>query len=212
MPTIVVPFSGPGGKQRLAPLAGDDRAAVATAMLGDVLAACAEVGRVRVVAPEEAHADVAEAAAGIPRESAPELVADPGHGQGQAVEAALAGVLEGPVLIVNADLPCATARDLYALLGALPEHGVALAEARDGTTNAIALASSSLFQPLYGPGSAARFRSLADDDRDPEGGPVPIPNLVDDVDTVEDLRRLGSRLGPRTRAVLARLGRHGAAA
>jgi len=201
MPTIVVPFRGPAGKQRLAPLDAGARATVAAAMLGDVLAACLEVGRATVVvAPEQAHADVAAAAA------APvTLVPDPGRGQGAAVEAALATVAAGPVLVVNADLPCVTARDLYALLGALPDGGVVPAEARDGTTNALALASPALFEPLYGPGSAARFRALGVSADATATADVRIPNLVDDVDTLDDLRRLAPRLGPRTGRALANL-------
>jgi 2-phospho-L-lactate guanylyltransferase len=216
MPTIVVPFRGPAGKQRLAPLTPSVRATVATAMLGDVLAACAEVGETLVVAPQEAHPAVADAAAGLRIE----LVRDPGGGQGPAVKAALASVPDGRVLVVNADLPCVTARDLYALLGALADTAVVPAEARDGTTNALALASPALFEPLYGPGSAARFRALATGVRtgDAQGmqpltaGSVRIPNLVDDVDTLDDLRRLSSRLGPRTRRALADLRLEGAAA
>jgi 2-phospho-L-lactate guanylyltransferase len=197
MATIVVPFRGPGGKQRLAPLSDAARAAVAVAMLGDVLAACAEVGPTLVVAP----AEVWDAAAETLPAGLVELVPDPGRGQGAAVEAGLARVPRGPVLVVNADLPCATARDLYALLGELPAHGAALAEAADGTTNALALTSASLFEPVYGPGSAARFRALG---ATPAGvQTVPIPNLVDDVDTLDDLRRLAPRLGPRTARALA---------
>jgi 2-phospho-L-lactate guanylyltransferase len=194
MPTIVVPFRGPGGKQRLEPLPEPARRTLAAAMLEDVLAACVQVGRTLVVAPEAAAADVRL------REGV-ELVPDPGRGQGAAAEAALAHVASGPVLVVNADLPCATARDLYALLGELPADGLALAEAADGTTNALALASPHLFQPLYGTGSAARFRAL---DPSPAGvRTAPIPNLIDDVDTLDDLRRLRERLGGGTRRALA---------
>ncbi len=192
MPTIVVPFRGRGGKQRLEPLSEQARAVLAEAMLGDVLAACAPVGRTILVAPADATpTDVGVA----------DLVDDPGRGQGAAVEAALARVPDGQVLVVNADLPCVTPRDLYALLGELPADGLVLAEAADGTTNALALTSPHLFRPLYGKGSAARFRSL-----DPSAAPVktvPIPNLVDDVDTLDDLRRLGARIGPSTRRALA---------
>jgi 2-phospho-L-lactate guanylyltransferase len=202
MPTIVVPFRGPGGKQRLAPLPEQARTALAAAMLGDVLTACTAVGRTLVVAPASAGlVDVAPAA----------LVEDPGRGQGAAVEAALALVPDGQVLVVNADLPCITPRDLYALLGELPPAGLALAEAADGTTNALALAAPHLFRPLYGKGSAAWYRAL---DQSPAAvRTVPIPNLVDDVDTLDDLRRLGTRIGPATRAALASIDlRAGAAA
>ena len=110
-------------KQRLAPAPEDVRAALAQAMLEDVLAAAEPVGAV--------------------------VVADEPGGQGQAVEGALRRVETGPVLVVNADLPCARPRDLLTLLGALPEGGLALVEAADGTTNALALASPSLFAPSF---------------------------------------------------------------
>jgi 2-phospho-L-lactate guanylyltransferase len=190
MPTIVVPFRGSRGKQRLAPLSEPMRAAVAAAMLADVLAACAPLGRTLLVAPP-GEPTVAETAV--------ELVADPDDGQGAAVAAALARVEHGPVFVVNADLPCATAADLVALLDALPGGGIALAEAADGTTNALALASPRLFRPLYGAGSAARFRSLVEPGA---ARTVAIANLVDDVDTLDDLRRLRGRLGPLTSRAL----------
>jgi 2-phospho-L-lactate guanylyltransferase len=106
------------------------------------------------------------------------------------------------VLIVNADLPCVRPRDLLALLGAAPLGGMALVEAADGTTNALALADPVQFQDLYGPGSAARFRAYA---RSHGLGcvTIAIPNLAADVDTLDDLDRLRGRLGPHTAAALA---------
>jgi 2-phospho-L-lactate guanylyltransferase (CobY/MobA/RfbA family) len=130
-------------------------------------------------------------------------VPDPRHGQGAAVRAALdaavAAGLPAPYVVVNADVPCATTRDLLALVGALPEHGLALAAAADGTTNALALSDDGLFEPVYGPGSAERFEALAPSIR------IDAPNLMDDVDTPDDLARLAERLGPHTRRVLASL-------
>ena len=127
------------------------------------------------------------------------LVADPGGGQGAAVRAGLeAAALRrggvGPFLVVNADLPCVTARDLLALAGAVPDDGLALAPAADGTTNALALASTGLFVPVYGPGSAARFAALAPSRQ------VDAPNLIDDVDTIADLERLARPARARARA------------
>lgn len=192
MATVVVPFRGSDPKRRLEPIADVDRLRIAEAMLEDVVDAARAVGRVFVVALENQALP-----AGVDR------VTDPRHGQGAAVRAALdAAVSAGspaPFLVVNADLPCVTARDLLALAGAIPEAGLALAPAADGTTNAIGLAEEHLFTALYGPGSAERYAAL---------GPsrlVEAPNLVDDVDTVDDLQRLASRLGPHTRCVLAAL-------
>ncbi len=121
------------------------------------------------------------------------LVADLPESQGAAVAAALRGV-RGPVAVVNADLPCVRPADVGALLAAAP----ALVAATDGTTNAISLADAADFRALYGPGSAARFAALG-------LTPLEIPNLVDDVDTLGDLDRLGARAGPHVQAVLESL-------
>jgi 2-phospho-L-lactate guanylyltransferase (CobY/MobA/RfbA family) len=130
-------------------------------------------------------------------------VPDPRRGQGAAVRAALdaaaATGLPAPFLVVNADLPCATTRDLLALVGAMPDGGLALVAAPDGTTNALALSDERLFEPVYGPGSAERFAILA------ESRQLDSPNLMDDVDAPDDLARLGARLGAHTRRVLAEL-------
>src|SRR3954468_7829407 len=178
MPTVVVPFRAETAKQRLAPAPEDVRAALAQAMLEDVLAAAEPVGSV--------------------------VVADEPGGQGQAVEGALRDLESGPVLVVNADLPCARPRDLLTLLGALPERGLALVEAADGTTNALALAAPHVFAPLYGERSADRFLARAERLGVP-ATVASIPNLADDVDTLADLERLEGRLGPHTAAALGTL-------
>jgi 2-phospho-L-lactate/phosphoenolpyruvate guanylyltransferase len=133
-----------------------------------------------------------------------EAVADPGGGQGAAVRAAMEGVEPGGILVVNADVPCVVPHDLRSLLAATPVGGVALVEALDGTTNALSLAAPQAFAPLYGPSSADRFRVHAAS-LGLEAVSVALPNLVDDVDTMEDLTRLQLRAGPRTQACLAEL-------
>ena len=169
MVTIVIPFAGAEGKTRLqAPV--EVRSALAAAMLADVEAASRGVGEI--------------------------LVADQPGGQGAAVAAALAGV-EGPIAVVNADLPCATPADIRRLVDSAP----ALVAAADGTTNALSLRAAEDFAPLYGPGSAMRFGAHTN------AGLIELPNLADDVDTMDDLVRLQPRLGPHTRAALARLQR-----
>jgi 2-phospho-L-lactate guanylyltransferase (CobY/MobA/RfbA family) len=179
MPTVVVPFRGASAKRRLAPAPEEVRATLAHAMLEDVLTACRAV------------------ADGV-------LVASGGGGQGSAVEAALKRVESSPILIVNADLPAVQPRDLLTLLGALPENGLALVSAEDGTTNALALASPHLFAPLYGPGSAERFLERAAR-LDVPAAVAAIPNIAEDVDTLGDLEALEDRVGPRTAAALEAL-------
>jgi len=189
MASVVVPFRGTDPKRRLDPVSERDRLRLAEAMLGDVLEAATAVGPVFVVAPREPVLP-----AGVT------YVPDPHRGQGAAVRAGLDAALTAgapaPYLVVNADLPCVTARDLLALAGAVPDGGLALAPAVDGTTNALALTDVQLFEPCYGPGSAGRFAALGPSLR------VDAPNLMDDVDTLADLSRLASRLGPRSRRVL----------
>ena len=146
------------------------RPEIALAMLEDVLAAAREIGEV--------------------------VVANGAGGQGRAVAAALAE-LAGPILVVNADLPCVTAADLRALLAATPPGGTAIVAAEDGTTNAISLAHPGLFAPLYGPGSAGRFLARG-------AVSIQLANLADDVDRIEDLDRVRDRIGAHTRAVVER--------
>jgi 2-phospho-L-lactate guanylyltransferase len=192
MTCVVVPFRSSDPKRRLATLSEPDRVRLAEAMLADVLAAAVAVGPVLVVSPQTIS--LPEGVTHVP---------DPHHGQGAAVRAALdaaaATGLSGPYLVVNADLPCATTRDLLALAGAVPEGGLALVAAPDGTTNALAFSDEGLFEPVYGPGSAARFAALA------ETRQLDSPNLMDDVDAPGDLARLAARLGEHTRRVLVAL-------
>jgi 2-phospho-L-lactate guanylyltransferase len=163
MATVVVPFRA--GKSRLA-LPAEARETLALSMLGTVLAAATQVGRTLLVTDDPALAE----RFGV------EHVAEPGGGQGPAVAAGLAAARDAPVLVVNADLPRATAADLTALADAAP----ALVAAADGTTNALALSDTAAFRPVYGPGSAARFQALGLE-------PLDLPNLAADVDTIADL-------------------------
>jgi 2-phospho-L-lactate guanylyltransferase (CobY/MobA/RfbA family) len=149
---------------------------IAAAMLEDVLDAASAVGEAIVAAAE--------------------------GGQGAAVAAQLERMSDGPVLVVNADLPRATPRDLLALLGSVPPGGMALVEAPDGTTNALALASPRQFADLYGAGSADRFRRHARA-LGVECVTADIPNLAADVDTRADLS--GDGFGRHTREALAAL-------
>jgi 2-phospho-L-lactate/phosphoenolpyruvate guanylyltransferase len=177
VPAIVIPYRG-DAKRRLP---SSLRAAAAVAMLGDVVEAAAQVGRVLVVTDD---------ASVVPADA--EVVNDPGEGLGAAVAAGLSRVREH-ALVVNADLPAATP----AALRRLAEAGLALVEAPDGTTNALSLPDPGMYTALYGPGSASRFRAHAG------FATVRIPELEIDVDSDADLERLDARIGPRTRALLA---------
>lgn len=177
VPTIVVPYRGDAKGRLPAPI----RAAAALAMLGDVVEAAGSVGRVLVVTDD---------AAVVPPGA--EWVPDPGTGLGDAVATALTRV-EGHALVLNADLPAVTAQAIRELAAA----GLALVEAADGTTNALSLPNPADFTPVYGPGSADRFRAHA------PFATIRIPELEADVDTGEDLARLAPLVGRRTKTLLA---------
>ena len=104
VPAIVIPYRG-DAKRRLP---SSLRAALAVAMLGDVVEAALAVGRVLVVTDDPAV---------VPPGA--EVVVDPGAGLGAAVAAGLARV-DGHALVVNADLPAATPDALRAARGRRP--------------------------------------------------------------------------------------------
>jgi 2-phospho-L-lactate guanylyltransferase len=187
---IVVPFKA-SGKSRLPSAIRHD---LSLAMLGDVLTAAIAFGDIHLVTDSDAACELAT-------ELGVSLVADPGNGQGAAVATALVGI-DGPCLVVNSDLPAVTADDLELLATPAGRGEFGLVEAADGTTNALALPYAASFESLYGAGSAARFETHAAAlslrvDR------LFAPNLVDDVDTLEDLERIRGRVGERTRRLLA---------
>ena len=146
---IVIPFRA-GGKSRLPE---EIRTEAALAMLGDVCDVALAVAATMVVT-----ADAAAAALVGPLGA--RCVADPGGGQGAAVADALAAGT-GPSVVLNADLPTVTTSDVEALVAVARSGSFGLVAASDGTTNALALPGPEAFAPLYGPGSAERFRAHA---------------------------------------------------
>src|SRR5688500_4367688 len=120
MVQIVVPFRGESAKQRVD--ASDAvRATLALAMLGDVLTACVATGRTLLVTDDPAARELAE-------ELGAETVDDPGGGQGPAVAAALERVEPGPVVVLNADVPCVVPHDVRTLAGAAEVGALGLVE------------------------------------------------------------------------------------
>src|SRR6266540_5202743 len=194
MAGIVVPFRGTGGKQRLTGLGEEPHRAIVLAMLADVLAAATDVGRTVVVTGDEEGRRVA-------LEAGAEVVDDPGGGQGAAVAAAIGLFPSDAVLVVNADVPCVVPYDLRSLIAATPLDGIALVASEDGRTNALSLPAPHLFEPLYGPRSAERFKRAAAELGLEVVEPA-IPNLAEDVDTRQDLERVQPRLGAHTQAAL----------
>ncbi|MGH3042831.1 MAG: 2-phospho-L-lactate guanylyltransferase [Gaiellaceae bacterium] len=177
----IVPVKGlDGAKTRLAPLlSADERAGLVVEMLDRVLAACAEAGaiaRTLLVTP-----DPRLARKGL------DVLEDSGTGHADALELALADprAMDG-ALVVMADCPLVTAESLDALAGAA--RPLALAPARDGGVNALALSSPNGFRPRFGvpvettvaEARAAGLQPVVVDD----------PALALDIDRPEDYERL----------------------
>lgn len=139
----IVPVKGlDGAKTRLAPrLSADERARLVLEMLDRVLSACAEaeaIGGTLLVTP----------APGLARPGV-EVLVDAGTGHADAVALALADPrAAGGVLVVMGDCPLVTAESLDALARAA--RPLALAPARDGGVNALALAAVNGFRPRFG--------------------------------------------------------------
>ncbi len=190
------------------------RAALAEAMLGDVLAAIARASEIDGVAvvTAEARADAVARSAGA------QVLADP-HEAGQSaavaigIDRALAGGCDR-VLLVPGDTPLLAPADLDGLCGraAAARLGAAIVSDRHGTgTNALLLRPPDALVPSFGLNSLARHVASAQ-----RAGVVHaverIAALELDVDTPEDLAALDARLrasepatASRTRAALARL-------
>ena len=161
MPPLVavVPLRSPGhGKTRLAPdLDRDTRAALAGAMLADVVAALRGADVHVVVAAGGASA--ASAASAL---AADVVVDGPGvRSLDDAVEHARRSVAPTtPLLVVQADLPGLTSEDVRAVVTA--DAPVVVAPTADGGTSALLRRPSSAIGTAYGRDSAAAHLALAD--------------------------------------------------
>jgi 2-phospho-L-lactate/phosphoenolpyruvate guanylyltransferase len=203
-------------KQRLSvALAGGARQALAQAMFSDVLASLRHVDAIEAIAVVTADgtAESAALASGA-------LVLPDREESGQSaaatigVEHALAAGFER-VLLVPGDTPLLDPAELSELLARAEreELGLVVVPDRHGTgTNALLLHPPDAIEPSFGPDSRERHVSAAG-----EAGVSclvdPLPSLVLDVDTPEDLTALDGRLGQthglasRTRGALMQLDR-----
>lgn len=188
-------------------LSADQRRRLAEAMVSDVLDALrvsAQLAAVVVVTNEPAVAALAQARGAS-------VLADP-HESGQSAAAligirhALAGGYER-VLLVPGDCPSLDQQALSTLLerATLPPAVTIVSDRAGSGTNALLLAPADAIEPAFGPGSFARHRELAR-----AAGAAwhaePLPGLLLDIDTPEDLEALRSaHAGLATRAVLAEL-------
>jgi 2-phospho-L-lactate/phosphoenolpyruvate guanylyltransferase len=99
-------------------------------------------------------------------------------------------VIEELVAVVSADLPLLCAEEVRALLAATPARGIAIARARDGGTNAVAMRPPGTVATCFGePQSAALHERLAQA-AGVEAVVIDLPGLAFDIDTPEDLAEL----------------------
>lgn len=187
-------------------LAPDARAALAQAMVADVLdelLGSAVLDGVVVVTNETPVVALAQAVGA-------RALRDP-HESGQSA-AALVGIEQAiadgyeRVLLVPGDCPALDGATLEALLRAAPPAPsvTAVADRHGQGTNALLLAPPAVIEPGFGPGSLERHRARAA----ASGAAwrtVELPGLLLDIDTADDLAALRAALssaGPRTRAAL----------
>ena len=161
---VIVPVKAfHGAKRRLAPVLGTvERAALARAMLADVLAAAVGAVGARQVLVVTGDDEVADEARGL----GVGVVDDEGaHGTNAAVKIGFAAVARrggGAVLALPGDVPGVIPGDLAALFAAAQRMQVALAPApEDGGTNALACDAVGRIAPCFGPDSFARHIAAA---------------------------------------------------
>ena len=190
--TAVVPVKGfDAAKQRLGDaLPAEGRAALARAMLEDVLAALTEAGldEILVVTPDRAAARLAEAAgAQVVRE-------ERGHGHTAAVQRGVAACRERGadlMLAVPGDLPCLSAVELRAILAACgPAPAAVFVPSRSGLgTNVACLAPPDTVPLRFGEPSFADHLAAARS-RGIEPVVLQLAGAGLDIDRPEDLALL----------------------
>jgi 2-phospho-L-lactate guanylyltransferase len=183
------------------------RRALAQAMVSDVLDALLASERLEAVLVVTNETSVAELAS----ERGAQVLADPAE-SGQSA-AALIGVAHAlaagyeRVLLVPGDCPAVEAGALRILLERpMRPPAVTIVSDRVGSgTNALLLAPPDAIEPGFGPDSFARHRDRTERVQ-ADWHSEPLPSLLLDIDTPEDLALLRSaHAGPATARVLAEL-------
>jgi len=203
-------------KQRLGGvLGGGSRRALAQAMFSDVLSSLRHVDgleSIAVVTRDRSAESMARGSRVMVLRDAEE------RGQSAAAAAGIEHALAASfqrVLLVPGDTPLIDSAELTSLLRRAEEAalGAVVVPDRHGSgTNALLLRPPNAIEPSFGPGSLDRHVGAARD-----AGVTcsvdPLPSLVLDVDTPEDLVELAERLGEsrgrssRTRGALRQLDR-----
>ena len=197
-------------KQRLSEvLHGAGRAALAAAMLGDVLEQLSETagltGVLVVTSDTEAAALAGSFGAAVLNDPV-----DSGVNDAVAYGVSRLGRLgASSAIIAPSDIPFVTSAELSSLLAALEQTPVVLTPAlRDGGTNVLGLSPPDLLAPAFGPDSLARHRAAA---RDLRPAVISLEGAGRDIDVPADLAfsrvSLKSGSGARTIACLRELER-----
>jgi 2-phospho-L-lactate guanylyltransferase len=190
MPVPLVPLKALAeAKGRLAPAVGPlQRRLLAIAMFEDVVAALQAVPGLDapvVVSPDREVWRRADAMGCLVVEE------PPGTGDlNGALASAAASLHHGPLLVVAADLPLASAAGLQRVLEAATAPVAVVPSHDGGGTNVLAWHDPASFAPSFGPASAERHLAV------PGAVRVDEPGLSLDVDTAVDLRLVAGRLDP----------------
>jgi 2-phospho-L-lactate guanylyltransferase len=168
-----------GAKSRLADLLRpEERVGLVLDMLAVVLAAVREaaVGPVTVVSSEALELN------GVAR------FVDRGLPWNDALAAAMREVVTEPlVAVVAGDLPLLRPEDVAELVGATPERGLAVARAKDGGTNAVAMRPPGAVTTHFGEAASASVHVEAARQVGVDAVVLDLAGLAFDVDTAQDL-------------------------
>lgn len=186
----------------------EQRAALARAMLADVLDVLVRMERLGGIAVVTNDPDGGELARKMDATVVPDTV---NAGTNAAVRQGLDWLAQrapAGVVVVPGDVPFVGERELRAVLDAADERGAALVPAlRDAGTNLMALNNATAIQPAFGPNSYSRHLAAAR-----EAGIEPaildLEGAGHDIDVPSDLVCSASGRATRTRAFVAGLAGH----